>query len=132
MSFFFYDTVIRTQHTTLWKNLTRNFIISLLSPTCILFSLSLKLSFMLTELLENHNFYRSYWWMKLTLMNSLQARVFSSLSMKHMTTQLQLIVNIKLLGILLNVLNLLLLEFKNYLFKPGRKGRIFKVMTIWM
>lgn len=36
--FFFYDAVIRTQHTTLWKNLTRNFTISLLSLTYILFS----------------------------------------------------------------------------------------------
>lgn len=64
--------------------------------------------------------------MKLTLMNSLQARVFSSLSMKHMTTQLQLIVNIKLLGILLNVLNLLLLSLKTTYLSQAEKGEFLK------
>lgn len=59
-------------------------------------------------------------------MNSLQARVFSSLSMKHMTTQLQLIVNIKLLGILLNVLNLLLLELKTTYLSQAEKGEFLK------
>lgn len=82
---------------------------------------------MLTGLLENLNFYHSYWRMKLALTNSLQARFFSSLSMKHMTIQLQLIVNIKkLLGILLNVLNLFLLSLKTTYLSQAEKGEFLK------
>lgn len=101
---FFFNTAIGIQFITLWKNSTRNFMMSLLSLACIFFSLPLNLSFTLTGLLENFNFYHSYWWRKLALQNSLQVGFSASLSTNLMIIQLQLISKIKkLLEILLNL-----------------------------